>query len=81
MATVANGGTLWKPRLVDRIAPQGVVSKAEVQPRVRMADLCEHALAEERLAALRGALEDEVHSPSPARAARKVGARLATRTS
>ncbi len=77
-ATVANGGTVWKPRLVDRIAPHGDASKAEVQPRVRTADLREHGLTEGGLAALRGAMEDVVHSPEArAKAAQSAAIRIA----
>jgi cell division protein FtsI/penicillin-binding protein 2/beta-lactamase regulating signal transducer with metallopeptidase domain len=78
MATVGNGGTVWKPRLVDRIAPSGDASKAEELPRVRRADLREHGLTQSGLEALHGALEDVVQSPhGTAKAAQSPALRIA----
>jgi penicillin-binding protein 2 len=80
-ATVANGGTVWKPRLVNRIAPAGDAPNAEVKPRVRTADLREHGLTESGLAILRGGLENVVQSPEgTAKAAQSTVIRIAGKT-
>jgi cell division protein FtsI/penicillin-binding protein 2/beta-lactamase regulating signal transducer with metallopeptidase domain len=80
-AIVANGGTVWKPRLVDRIAPHGDATKAEAQPRVRAADLRAEGLTASGLALLREGMEDVVHSETgTARAARSQTIRIAGKT-
>ncbi len=77
-ATIANGGTVWSPRLIDRIVPHDRPSSAEAQPRVRLSDLRQHGLTDTGLAQLRGAMEDVVHSPEArARAAQSPLIRIA----
>jgi penicillin-binding protein 2 len=60
MVPVANGGLVWRPRLVDRIAPGGDTSREEKRPRQLVGNLREEGLTDSGLEALRGGLRDIV---------------------
>jgi penicillin-binding protein 2 len=56
MVPVANGGLVWRPRLVDRVAPGGDASHEEKRPRKLVGNLREHGLTDTGLEALRSAM-------------------------
>lgn len=60
MVPVANGGSVWRPRLVDRIAPGGDTSREEKRPRQLAGYLQDEGLTGSGLEALRGGLRDIV---------------------
>jgi penicillin-binding protein 2 len=60
MVPVANGGTVWHPRLVARIAPHGDASRQEKRPLQRATDLREQGLTATGLEMLRAGLRDVV---------------------
>ncbi|MEZ0274346.1 MAG: penicillin-binding transpeptidase domain-containing protein, partial [Roseimicrobium sp.] len=68
MVPVANGGTVWRPRLVDRIALHGNASEQEKLPLKRAADLRDQGLTASGLEMLRAGLRDVVQD-GPAKAA------------
>lgn len=64
-AAIANGGTVWRPRLVDRVVTGG---KEEKRPALRAANLLEHGLTNEGLRVVQLALEDVVREHTAKRA-------------
>jgi penicillin-binding protein 2 len=56
MVPVANGGLVWRPRLVDRVAPGGDVSREEKRPRKLVGNLRDQGLTDTGLEALRSAM-------------------------
>ncbi|QIF02651.1 penicillin-binding transpeptidase domain-containing protein [Roseimicrobium sp. ORNL1] len=56
MVPVANGGLVWRPRLVDRVAPGGDVSHEEKRPRKLVGNLRDQGLTDTGLEALRSAM-------------------------
>ena len=60
LVPVANGGQVWRPRLVDRIAPAGDVSSEEKRPRQLAGNLRDQGLTDSGLETLRSAMRATV---------------------
>jgi len=59
LSTVANGGTAWRPRLVERIVSK-TEGRTDVAPRVRTADLREHGLTADGVKQIQSGLHEAV---------------------
>ncbi|RBP46205.1 cell division protein FtsI/penicillin-binding protein 2 [Roseimicrobium gellanilyticum] len=60
MVPVANGGLVWRPRLVDRIASGGEVAREEKRPRQLVGNLRDEGLTDTGLQTLRTAMRATV---------------------
>ncbi len=59
-ATIANGGTVWRPRLIHGTGSRDNPGHLEKPPAQRAADLREHGLTESGLTTLQGGMRDIV---------------------